>query len=113
VGSERSFEQLMNASGTDIPQLARDLDIARTVLAALVAGRMRAPVGKRLVAALMVRLAIAPGEFDAALWLALATPRIGHAKADGTPTVILRSYDDLIRDSSMTDERKQYWLSED
>jgi hypothetical protein len=113
VGPERSFEQLMNASGTDIPQLARDLDIARTVLAALVAGRMRDPVGKRLVAALMVRLAIAPGEFDAALRLAFAAPRIGHAKADGTPTVILRSYDDLIRDSSMTDERKQYWLSED
>jgi hypothetical protein len=110
---ERSFDQMMSASGTDVPRLARDLDIARTVLAALVGGRMLAPVGNRLVAALMVRLALSLGEFDTALRLALATPRMGHAKADGTPTVIPRSYDDLIRDSSMTDERKQYWLSEE
>ena len=113
VGPERTFEQLMNASATDIPQLARDLDIARTVLAALVAGRMLAPVGKRLVSALMARLAITLGEFDIALRLALALPRIGHAKADGIAAVIPRSYNELVRDSSMTDERTQYWLGED
>lgn len=111
--SPRSFEQIMYACRKDVPQLARDLDIARSILAALVGGRMLAPVGGRLVAALMAALAITRDAFNDALQLALATPRLGHAKADGTPTVIPQTYEEVIRNSSMTDERKQHWLSED
>jgi hypothetical protein len=111
--SSHSFEQMMNERGTDIPQLARDLNIARGILAALVSGRMEPPVGERLVTALMGALAIARNAFNDALRSALAVPRIGHAKADGAPTVIPRSYEELIRASSMPDERKKYWLSED
>lgn len=109
--ASRSFEQLMSACGKDVPQLARNLDIARGVLAALVGGRMLAPVGNRLVAALMTELAITRDAFNDALRLALAAPSIGHAKAHGTPTVVLRSYEELISSSAMTDERKKYWMS--
>jgi hypothetical protein len=111
--SPRSFEQMMYACGKDVPQLARDLDIARGILAALVGGRMLAPVGGRLVTALMAALAITHDAFNDALQSALAAPRIGHAKANGAPTVIAQSYEALIRSSSMTDEQKQHWLSED
>lgn len=108
-----SFEQLMSARGTDIPRIARDLDITRGVLAALVGGRMQAPVGERLVTALIGALAITRDGFDNAFRLAFSVPRLGHAKSDGTPTVIARSYEEVIRTSPMTDARKQYWLSEE
>jgi hypothetical protein len=111
--ASHSFDQMMNMCGTDVPKLARDLDVARTVLAALVGGRMRSPVGPRLVMAIMGALCITREAFDAALRLAFATPRIGHAKAGGTPTIVPQTYEELIRASNMTDERKQYWLSED
>ena len=74
---------------------------------------MQAPVGERLVTALMGVLAIPRDAFNDALQAALAAPRIGHAKAEGTPTTIPRGYEELIHASSMTDERKRYWLGED
>lgn len=110
-GSSKSFEQLMAAQGTDVPQLARELDISRSVLAALVGGRMLAPIGKRLVDALTQVLNVTRQEFDDAF--RLATPRIGHAKADNRPTIILRSYEEIIRTSAMSYDRQQYWLGKD
>jgi hypothetical protein len=44
---------------------------------------------------------------------ALRAPRLGHAKADGTPSIVARSYEEIIRDSSMPPERQRYWLGED
>ena len=111
--SQRSFEQMMQARGTDVPQLARELGIARSVLADLVSGGMRAPVGKRLVDALTYALAVTEGAFQAALRLALRSPRLGHAKADGAPSIVARSYKEIINDSSMPPERQRYWLGED
>ncbi len=111
--SQRSFEQMMQARGTDVPQLARELGIARSVLADLVSGGMRAPVGKRLVDALTHALGITEATFQAALQLALRSPRLGHAKADGTPSIVARSYKEIIKDSSMPQERQRYWLGED
>lgn len=111
--SQRSFEQMMQARGTDVPQLARELDIARSVLADLVSGGMRAPVGKRLIDALTYALAITEDAFQAALQLAVRSPRLGHAKADGTPSIIARSYEEIIKDSSMPPERQRYWLGKD
>jgi hypothetical protein len=61
----------------------------------------------------MAALAITRDAFNEALQSALATPRIGHAKANGAPTIIAQSYEALIRSSSMDDERKHYWLNED
>ena len=111
--SQRSFEQMMQARGTDVPQLARELGIARSVLADLVSGGMRAPVGKRLVDALTYALGITEATFQAALQLALRSPQLGHAKADGTPSIVARSYKEIIKDSSMPQERQRYWLGED
>jgi hypothetical protein len=111
--SPRSFEQMMQARGTDVPQLARDLNIARSVLADLVSGGMRAPAGRRLVDALTYALAITEDAFHAALQAALRAPRLSHAKADETPSIIPRSYEEIIKDSSMSPERQRYWLGED
>jgi len=111
--SPRSFEQMMQARDTDVPQLARDLNIARSVLADLVSGGMRAPAGRRLVDALTYALAITEDAFQAALQTALSTPRLSHAKANETPSIIPRSYEEIIKDSSMPPERKRYWLGED
>jgi hypothetical protein len=111
--SERSFAQMMQARGTDVPQLARDLNIARSVLADLVSGGMRGPVGRRLIDALTHALAITEDAFQAALQVALRAPRLGHAKAHETPSIIARSYEEIIRDSAMPPERQCYWLGKD
>lgn len=108
-----TFDQIMASCGTDVPELSRKLNIARGVLSALVSGRMLAPVGERLIAALTASLSISRDVFNSALQSAQATPRLGHAKADGTPSVIPRSYEDIVRASSMSADRKQYWLGED
>ena len=108
-----SFQQMMAERETDVPRLARQLDIARSVLADLVNGGVLAPVGKRLVNALTQALNITVKAFDGALQLALNTPRLGLAKADGPPTIIPRQYEEVIHASNMAPERKEYWLSDD
>lgn len=108
-----SFQQIMARRRTDVPRLARSLNIARSVLADLVNGGMLAPVGKQLVNAVTRALSITVSAFDAALQFALKNPRLGHAKADGTPTIIPRPYDVVIRTSNMTPERIEYWLSDE
>jgi len=108
-----SFEQIMQARGTDVPQLARDLNIARSVLADLVSGGMRAPVGRRLIDALTHALTITEDAFQAALQLALRAPRLSHAKAQEMPSIIARSYEEIIADSAMPPERQRYWLGKD
>lgn len=109
----KSFQQMMAHRGIDVPQLARQLDIARSVLADLVNGGMLAPVGKKLATALARQFEISIEALDQAVEFALASPRLGHAKADGAPTIIARPYDEVVRTSNMAPERKAYWLSED
>jgi hypothetical protein len=109
-----SFEAMMAEKGTNIRELARQLDIDRGVLADMVSGRMRPPVGERLVAAWMKWLGVTRDLFERAFAAARATPKLGHAKADGPPQIIPRTYEDIIRSShSMSDERIRYWLEED
>lgn len=109
----RTFDEIMAATGTDVPGLARKLDIKRSVLSALVGGRMLAPVGDRLVSALTDCWSITTEVFEAAVRAALTAPTLGIPKAGSTPTVIPRSYEELVRSSSMTDARKKYWLGEE
>jgi hypothetical protein len=109
----RDFHEMLGERGKEVWQLAGELDIARGVLADLFNGWMLAPVRKRLADAVMSSLAITRDAFDFALTLALQNPRLEHARADGTPTVTARPCDDIIRESSMTPERKRYWLEED
>jgi hypothetical protein len=108
-----TFDQIFAMRGTDVPALSRKLDISRGILAALVSGRMIPPVGERLVAALTDALSMTVQMFNAALQRANDSPRLGQAKAEGTPGVIPRRYEDLVLASPMSDERKRYWLGED
>jgi hypothetical protein len=109
----QSFSRMMSERETEVPRLARELDIKRSVLADLFNGGMLPPVGKRLTNAIVDKLATTREAFDAALKAALEAPRLGHAKANETPTIIPRKYEEIIRDSGMTPERIQFWLGED
>lgn len=113
VTRSRTFQQMQAAVGKETYQLARELDVGRTVLADLFNGWMMPPIRKRLIDAVQSLLGITRDEFDAALECALGTPRFGHAKASQTPTVTLRPCDDIIRNSNMSPVRKRYWLEED
>lgn len=109
----QSFQEIMTERGTDVPRLSKQLEIGRSVLADLVNGCIVAPVGKRLVDALTTALGISYQEFESALERAINSPRLGFAKADGTPMLKPQSYKDVIRSSGMSTERIEYWLSED
>ena len=108
----QSFQQMMAQSGTDVPRLARAIGIARSVLADLFNGGVLAPIGKRLVDALSRAFGVTPEAIDGAVQHTLGRPRLGHAKADGAPTVRPRPYDEVIRTSNMDPERVAYWLSD-
>jgi hypothetical protein len=108
-----SLQKAIAQRGTDVPRLARELVIDRSVLADLVNGGVLAPIGRRLVAALTRSLDITAEVFDRALQHALQSPCLGPAKADGAPMIIPRSYEEVIRTSNMSPERKEYWLSDD
>jgi len=109
-----SFGAMIAAKGTNIRELARQLDIDRGALADMIDGVMLAPIGERLVTAWMSFFAVSRSAFENALASALATPRLGHASASGTPQIIPRPYEEIIRSStSMSAERIRYWLGED
>lgn len=110
----RSFQQMIAAVGKETYQLAREIDVGRGVLADLFNGWMRPPIRQRLLDALLGPLRTTHEEFTGALNCALEQPYLGHAKADQVPVVAQRSCDEIIRgDTSMSQERKQYWLEED
>jgi hypothetical protein len=109
----RTFEQIMAAAHTDVPALARSLDIGRDVLSALINGRMRFPAGERLVRDFAAAVRDSVEGFRCAHVAALARPTLGMPKAENLPDDITRTYEQIVRDSTLTrDERKAYWLSE-
>ena len=108
-----AFHDLVARAGTTIPQLALDIDIDRMVLAELANGRVKGPIGTRLLAALCGPLKIAIDALQQLLAKLTLTPQLGHAKAEGNPTINLQSYEDVIRASTMPEHRKRYWLGED
>jgi hypothetical protein len=107
-----SFQELMQARGTNVAGLARELDIERAVIADLTGGRMLPPLGSRFADALANALDASTAIIQEALARACQTPRLGLAKATGQPRVVQRPYADIIRSSGMTPERKSYWLDE-
>ncbi len=113
----QSFQDIIAARGMTIPALTREVGgivgIARSVLADLVNGAMRGPVGQRFLDAVCRALAITHDRFYAALEKALAAPQLGHARADAAPTVNARSYEEVIRSSDMTPHQIRYWLGGD
>lgn len=108
-----NWSQLVSRAGFNIPRLARTISIDRKVLAELNAGRMRLPIGKRLANALSDVLNVPIEKLNAAISQLLARPmRLGHAKADGPPTIKIRTYEEVIRASPMPPEEQSYWLDE-
>lgn len=107
-----NFQKILQNAGTDVPHLARELDVGRSVLADLVNGWVLPPICKRLMEALMNRLAISRDQFESAHKMALSNPYLGHAKADRAPEVIPRPCSQVILESSMPSDRKSYWLEE-
>lgn len=110
---ERTFHELLRDTGTNIPDLARSLGIARSVLSDLVNGRMKLPVGVRLADALMQTWNISKETVQQAALAALSKPRLGMAKADQNAKVNALSYEEIVTASSMSESRKKFWLGED
>lgn len=110
---ETTFDQLLSSAGLDTRQLGRAIDVGRDVLSDLFRGRMSPPIGPRLIKALLEQLKATRAQFDHALAYAQSHPSIGHAKASQQPTIIQCSYEESIRRSSMSPERKSFWLEED
>lgn len=108
-----TFDQLLSSAGLDTRQLGRAIDVGRDVLSDLFRGRMSPPIGSRLVKALLDQLKATRAQFDRALAYAQSHPSMGHAKASQQPTIIQCSYEESIQRSSMSPERKSYWLEED
>jgi hypothetical protein len=108
-----TFQQMLGSAGKEVHQLARELDIDRSVLADLFNGWMFQPVCERLVGAVISSLSISLEAFVSAIQIAVENPRLGHAKADKIPIVKPRSCEEIIRDSNMSAERKRYWLEKD
>jgi hypothetical protein len=106
-----TWHQLLSSSNITIAMLAREINIDRMVLAELNAGRMRLPIGSRLVEALAnalnVSIATLQGVFAN---LAAAPPKLGHAKANQQITITPRSYEEIIEASTMPSQQKQFWL---
>jgi len=113
AGEAATFQALMQSAGKNVAGLARELDIERGVIADFTAGRMLPPLGHRFADGLASALQTSVAAIQIALSRASQTPRLGHAKATRTPTIIQRPYADIVRSSGMSDERKSYWLDED
>ena len=113
----QSFQQLMSACNKDVPAIASEIGIThgmkRSILADLVNGRMRPPIGKRFTAAVMKALSIPIEAFNRAVQMAINAPRIGHANADAIQEIKPLSYEEIIKDSNLAPEQKDYWLERD
>src|SRR5690606_33505579 len=109
VQEDVTFKQLLGAAGISGPELARQLDINRGVIADLLAGRMRNPRA-RFVDAVSAALSIVRTVFEKALANATSRPSYGMAKSKGQPQLSTREYDDIIRASGMSAEKIRYWL---
>ncbi len=112
-GASQTFQQMLSASKKEVYQLARELDIDRSVLADLFNGWMLPPVCERLANTIATSLRTTIAAFDSAMQFALKNPYVGHAKSANVPIVKPRSCEEIIQDSNMSPERKRYWLGKD
>lgn len=108
-----AWQRMLAAAGFDIPTLARHIDIDRMVLAELNAGRMRPPLGQRLADAISAACEVTASDLANSVAELFSGPRrLGQAKADSAPTILTRTYEEVIRASEMTEDCKRYWLGE-
>jgi hypothetical protein len=109
----QSFQEMLTAVGKTVPDIAREIVIARPIVADLINGWMCEPIPVRLSGALITSLTTTSAAFHSAVQMAQQNPYFGHAKADKTPVITPRSGEQIIRESDMSEERKRYWLGED
>lgn len=115
--SATSFQELIAALGKSIATLADavggTVGIARSIVSDLVGGGMKPPIGRRLKEAMMRELSITSASFDGKVQYSLDHPQLGMANSSVTPIRKQRSYEEIIKASSMDQTQKKYWLSED
>ena len=113
----QTFQDILAERGTNARAVTQEVGgtvgISRSVIADLMGGRMRGPVGRRFLDAVCRALAITHAVFSGAIEMALGRPQPLLAKAASTPTVNARSFEEVIRDSGMTEDQIRYWLDED
>jgi hypothetical protein len=111
--AHRSFQDIIAARGMTVPQVARAIGIDRGIIADLFAGRMSGPIRKVFVDPVREVLTISSEVFARLHQNALNNPTIGLAKATHAPSIVVRSYDEIIRTcDDLTKEEKAKWLEE-
>lgn len=110
---DATFDSLMQDAGWTTVALESAMDLSREVLSDLFRGRMAPPVGRRLADAVIGHLRTTEARFMQAYEHALARPSLGQARATRQPSIVRRSFADIVRASDMTPGRKAYWLEED
>jgi hypothetical protein len=112
-----SFQEVLSARGKSIANLADEvggpIGISRAVVSDLCNGGMRPPITDRFKSRVARALRISTSSFDQKVQYSLDHPRLGMPKSTVTPKINQRSYEEIIRGSSMNEEQIQYWLSED
>jgi hypothetical protein len=111
--ADKSFKDLVERSGSNVPKLETETGVPRDVIGAMEAGWMSPPVNPRMLEAIASALKVPREIVAAAIAAAAAAPRVAPAKATERPTVTQRTYRQIVENSSMSDERKAYWLGED
>lgn len=108
TASAPRLEVLMASAGTDVPRLARALRLGRAPVVDFVQGRVVLPAPAALLAALADALRTTVAAVDAAS--RAVTPRMGPAKAEGTPSAPRRAFADIVRDDpTMPEADKRLW----
>jgi hypothetical protein len=75
---------------------------------------MRGPIRKVFVDPALEVLTISRDVFARLHQNALNNPTVGLAKATHAPSIVVRSYDEIIRTcDDLTEEEKKKWLEED
>jgi len=111
--SSRSLRDLLETAQIDVPQLAREIGISRSILAYIEAGEFLPPVGKRLIKALSRALKVSLSDIEDALANSFHHPDFGLTNASETPSIQRPSYRSMVQASDMAPERKAYWLVEE
>jgi transcriptional regulator with XRE-family HTH domain len=112
--AHRSFQDIIAARGMTVPQVARAIGIDRGIIADLFGGRMSGTIRKVFLDPVTEVLTISRDAFARLHQNALTNPTLGLAKATHAPSIVVRSYDEIIRTcDDLTKEEKTKWLEED
>lgn len=95
-----TFDRLLARVGLDLPMLANAVGLGRGPLVDLVHGRIDLPLPRKAAAALADALRTTIESFDEAC--RNGSPRLGRAKANGTPAARRRPFVDVVRDDPST-----------